>query len=203
MLNVAWLSSISSALVVADRAEFQIGVGKLAENLRGGLRHLRLHGQQMFFLFAQRMRPESQQPLQEQTIAVQAGIGQKLLHLGRGNGQDFRPDVTGGLGCLTGGMQVPALHPLIFAVGGIFGGFQKGISAQPFAGAVELLVELQTFGQRIRAFGQVALEFRITGDLLFPGQKGCFPGPVAGKQAAQVPGVGGFDFIARGKTFHR
>ncbi len=52
-MNVPWLSSIGSPLLVLDRAELQVGVVQLAEDLAGGLGHLGLHRQQLLLLLAQ------------------------------------------------------------------------------------------------------------------------------------------------------
>ena len=61
------------ALLVRDRAEFQIGVVQLAERLRRGLGHFGLHGQQLLFLLAERVRLESQQPLEHEPVRGELG----------------------------------------------------------------------------------------------------------------------------------
>ena len=201
MLNVAWLNSIRWPASLRDRAELQVGVVQLAEDLPRGLGHLGLHGQQLFFLLPQRVRLVTQQSLQQQPIRRQRLGGQELLHPGVGNREDFRADVAGRLGRAAGHVDVPPLHPLVAAVGRVFRGFQMGVRAQPLARAVEILVELQAGRQRRRTLAQLALEIRITGDLLLPGRERLFPCLVVRKQARKVPSVGGFDFAARRKFF--
>ena len=86
---------------------------------------------------------------QQQPVGRQHVGGEELLHAGGGNGQDFRADVAGRLGRAAGDVDEPALHPLVAAVGRVFGRSQMGVSPQPFAGAIEILVELQARGQRL------------------------------------------------------
>ena len=85
--------------------------------------------------------------------------GQELLHLRRGNRHDLRPDVAGRLPGAAGDVAIAADHPLIGAVGGVFGRLEKRVGAQPLADAVEFVVELQARGQRLRAVAQLAANF--------------------------------------------
>ena len=97
-----------------------------------------------------------------------------------------------------GHVDVSPLHPLVAAVGRVFRRFQMGVHAQPFAGAVEVFVELQARRQRFGIIAEPALEIGIAGDSFFPRRKGLFPGLVVREQAGEIPSIGGFDFAARG-----
>jgi hypothetical protein len=186
-----------AAFAVADGAELQVGVVQLAEDLRRGPGHLRLHGQQLFLAIGQRVRLIPQNPLQRQPVRRQFRRGQELLHPGGGDGHDLGPDIAGGLPGQAGGVAMPAEHPLIGAVGGVLGGLQKGVRSQAFAGAVEVVVEIQTSGQTGGAVPQMAAELLVLVDAGFPGRKGLLPGGVIRKQARQIPGVSRLDLAAR------
>ena len=77
-----------------------------------------------------------------------------------------------------------------------------GVSPQPLAGPIEVLVELQASGQRFRIVTQLVAERCIAGNLFLPGRKRLFPRLVAGEQAGEVPRVGGGHFAARRKFFN-
>ena len=113
MLKLAWLSSSRwpcSSLIVPNFRSASFSWRKI---LPDGLGHLGLHGQQPFLALAERVRLETQQSLQQQSIGRQRLRGEELLHAGVGNGQDLRADVAGGLRRAPGQIDVPALHPLI------------------------------------------------------------------------------------------
>ena len=93
------------------------------------------------------------------------------------------------------------MHPLVLALAHVLGRLQEGIVAQAFRGPIEIEIELQAPGQRLGAFGQLALEPGIFADAAFPGVERRFPGVVGGEEAGKVPGVGGFDFAAGRKLF--
>ena len=184
--NEAWLSSIVSPFsfsIVPNLRSASFSWRKICPAAAG---HFALHGQQLFFASAERVRLVAQQPLEQQLIRRQLLGGQKLLHLPR-NGHDLGPDVAGRLRGAAGGVVKPALHPLVVAVGRVLGRLQKGIGAQPFAGAVEVDVELQAGGQRLGARRQLASKLGIAADLLLPLREGRFPGRIVGKQARKIP----------------
>ena len=80
------------ALFVFHEAEFQIGVGQLAEGMVGGFRHLGLHGQEFFFRLAERVRLVAEQPFDGRPMRGQLLGGQEFLHRRRWNRHDFRAD---------------------------------------------------------------------------------------------------------------
>ena len=60
------------------------------------------------------------------------------------------------------------MHPLVLALAHVLGRLQEGIVAQPLRGPIEIEIELQARGQRLGAFGQLALERGIFADPAFP-----------------------------------
>ena len=103
----AWRTGVAQldqrSAIVLDRAKLQVRVVQLAENLVGRLRHLDLHGQQAFFLVAERVRAIAEQTFQQEPVGGQTLVGQELLHAIGRDGQDLGPDIAGGLGRLAGG----------------------------------------------------------------------------------------------------
>jgi hypothetical protein len=85
------------ALLVGHQPEFQIGVVQLPERLAGRLSHLALHGQQFFFLLAERVLLEPHDPLQDQPVRRQFLGVQPRLQLAGGHGQNLRADIAGRL----------------------------------------------------------------------------------------------------------
>ena len=125
--------------------------------------------------------------------------GEEFFHRRLGNRHDFRADVTGGLAGAAGGVLVTADHPLVGAVGLVFGRFQKGVGAQALAGAVESDIEFQAIGQFLGAFAEMAGKFFVALDFAFPLFECGFPGGVGFVQTGEIPAVGRFNFAARRK----
>ena len=190
---------------VLHQTPFQIGIAQLAENLVRGLGHFALHGQQFFAASRKRVRFVAQHPLDQQAKFGQFLGRQKLFHHGRFDRHDLRPDETGRLRRLTGGVPITPQHPLILAVRGILGGLQKRIGPQPLASPIKIGVEPQAGGQRAGIVAQPAAKGVEAGDLLFPLLESRFPSRVVGAQAGQIPGVGGLDLAAprKGLDFAR
>ena len=140
------------AAVVLDRAELQVGVVELAEDLVGRLGHFGLHGQQVLFLLAQRVRLVAEHPLEEEFIRGQRRRVEKRLHLRRGDGQDLRADEAGRLGRAAGDGHEAAVHPLVLALAHVLGRLQEGIVAQAFRGPIEIEIELQARRPATRGF---------------------------------------------------
>ncbi len=59
------------ALLVLAHAELQVGVGELAEDAVGRVGHFALHGEQLFFARAERVRLVADQPLELQPKRLQ------------------------------------------------------------------------------------------------------------------------------------
>ena len=184
------------ALFVLHRAELEIAVGQLAENLDRRLRHLVLHRQQPLFLLAERVRLEADDPRKQQLVRGQRLGLQELVNLRRGNREDLRIHEARSLGRLGGYPHEAAHHPLIDAVRLVLAGFQVGVMRQAVAHAVEVQIEGNALGQRVGAVGQVALKLFVAVETLPPGDKRRFPGIVIGVEARQVPGVGRIDLAA-------
>ena len=91
-----------------------------------------------------------------------------FLQLFFGKRKDFGPDEAGGFGGERGGVLVAAHHPLVAAVGHVLGGFQMGVGAEPFAGAVEFAVEFKELGERGGAVAERAAEFFVAAGFVFP-----------------------------------
>ena len=187
------------AAVVLDRAELQVGVVELAEYLVRRLGHFGLHGQQVLFLLSERVRLVAKHPLEDQLIGSKRRRIEKRLHFRRGDGQDLRADEAGRLGRAAGDGHEAAMHPLVLAFADVLGRLQEGIVTQALRRPIEIEIKLQAACQRLGAFGQLALKRRVVGKAAFPGVEGRLPGVVGGEEAGEVPGVGGFDFAARGK----
>ncbi len=80
-------------------------------------------------------------------------------------------------------VHIAALHPLVTALADVLGRFQKGVVAQPLAGAIEIEIELQAGGQRLGALAQLALEGGVFGDTAVPSGEGRFPSIVRREEA--------------------
>ena len=189
------------AFVVRDVAKPQIGVGKLAKDLAGGLGHFRLHGEQVLFLAAERMRLVAEHALENEPEVGQTGDSRKAVIAAAGIARISGRMKLAAWAERLATCMIAALHPLIFALADVLGRFQEGVVAEAFRGAIEIEVQLQTGGERLGAFAQLAPERGIFGDAAFPGGEGSFPGVVRGEEAGKVPGVGRVDFAAGGELF--
>ena len=74
------------AFLVFDHAELQVSIAQLPERLARSLRHLALHGQQVFFVVAERMVAIARDPLKDQAIFAKLRRVEILLHRRGWNG---------------------------------------------------------------------------------------------------------------------
>ena len=152
------------ALLVLNHAELEVGIGELAKHAVGGAGHFALHGEQLLFAGAERVRLVADQAFELQPIWFELLRLDVLFEFLFREGQDFRANKAGGFAGMCGGVIVAAAHSLVAAVGHVFRGFEMGVRAEPFCFLIELRVELEEFGKRSRGRRRACLgTFRSAG----------------------------------------
>ena len=141
--NEACESSTDSPFSFLHHAELEVGIGELAKHAVGGAGHFALHGEQLLFAGAERVRLVADQAFELQPIWFELLRLDVLFEFLIGEGQNFWANKAGGFAGMRGGVVVAAAHPLVAAVGHVFGGFEMGVRAEPFGFLVELRVELE------------------------------------------------------------